>query len=138
MLVFIALPFAGFYLGVEYTASMTPSINIVPMQKTIGSNVESTVLKNTIKKLLVTKHGAVANGLSVTVSNIEGVFAKGAASEQPGGGGLWFAAKVKGQWKLVADGNGIILCKDLRSYPNFPTSMIPSCFDDQAQKLVTR
>jgi hypothetical protein len=98
---------------------------------------ESQVIIAAIKKELVTKHGPDAASLNVTVSKIEGEYAKGLASGQ-GGGGIWFAAKLDGIWTLVWDGNGIITCNDVSPYPGFPADMIPQCWDTATDKIVTR
>lgn len=98
---------------------------------------ESEELIAGIKAGLVAKYGQDAAGMDVTISKIEGDYAKGMASEQ-GGGGIWFAAKTGGVWKLVWDGNGIILCSDISSYPDFPTSLIPECWDQAADKVTAR
>jgi hypothetical protein len=98
---------------------------------------ESTDLPVLIKTALILKHGSNAESLNVTVSKIEGNFASGGASGQ-GGGGMWFAAKVNGNWKLVWDGNGQINCTDIIAYPDFPTTMIPECWDTTTNKIVTR
>ena len=98
---------------------------------------EPATLIAAIKAALIAKHGPDAGLLNITVSKIVGDYAQGGASSQ-GGGGMWFAAKVGGVWKLVWDGNGIIECTDVAPYPNFPNTMIPECFDKAANKLVTR
>ena len=110
--------------------SITPS---VPTPTIDGESV----LKQAIKDALIAEHGSQANSLNITVSKIEGDYASGAASEQ-GGGGMWFAAKTNGIWKLVWDGNGVILCSSLTPYPNFPTDMIPQCWDDKTMNPVKR
>lgn len=101
------------------------------------SGDENSILIEGVKSGLVAEHGQDAASMTITVSTIEGDYAKGMASEQ-GGGGIWFAAKAGGVWKLVWDGNGIIQCGDLDSYPDFPTSMIPNCFDSSTNNLITR
>lgn len=98
---------------------------------------ENDALTASVKAGLIAEHGQDASAMTITVSKIEGDYAKGMANEQ-GGGGIWFAAKVSGEWKLVWDGNGIILCTDLTSYPNFPKDLIPSCYDNSSQKLINR
>jgi hypothetical protein len=98
---------------------------------------ESEVLIAAVKAGLVTKHGTSAALLKITVSKIEGDYAKGGASEQ-GGGAMWFAAKVNGIWKLVWDGNGQINCTDIAPYPAFPSALIPECWDTVTQKIVKR
>ena len=98
---------------------------------------ESVDLAIFIKAALILKHGSNAETLNVTVSKIEGNYASGGASGQ-GGGGMWFAAKVGGVWKLVWDGNGQINCTDIAPYPAFPNSMIPECWDTATQKIIAR
>lgn len=94
-------------------------------------------LSSIIKAALVKKHGASAASLNVTVSKIEGDYAKGGASGE-GGGGMWFAAKLNGTWTLVWDGNGIVTCNDVSPFPGFPVSMIPECWNTSTNKMVTR
>ncbi|MFA6250788.1 MAG: hypothetical protein WC686_04825 [Candidatus Shapirobacteria bacterium] len=99
---------------------------------------ETSIIKTAIKKAIVAKHGSSANSLIITVSKIVDDFSSGGASVPGEGGGMWFAAKADGQWQLVWDGNGIILCQDLASYPDFPSSLIPECYDSQTEKLKVR
>jgi hypothetical protein len=107
--------------------SITPSVPTPTID-------EGSVLKQAIKTALVAEHGSQASSLNITVSKIEGDYASGAASEQ-GGGGMWFAAKVNGIWKLVWDGNGMILCSSLTSYPSYPADMIPECWNDKTESV---
>lgn len=98
---------------------------------------ETATIIEAMKTAIVAKRGQSANELTYTVTKVEGLYAQGGASGE-GGGGMWFAAKVDNVWKLVWDGNGIILCSDLTGYPDFPKSMIPECFDNIGQKMVKR
>lgn len=111
--------------------TLAPAVTVAP---TVD---ETATLKAFIKQALVAKYGSGASELNITVSKIEGNYAQGGASGE-GGGGMWFSAKVNGKWQLVWDGNGVILCQDLASYPNFPVSMIPECYNDQTNKSVKR
>lgn len=90
-----------------------------------------------IKTALVKKHGSSMEAMNVTVSEIDGEYAKGGASGE-GGGGMWFAARQNGIWTLVWDGNGIITCDDVSPFPEFPATMIPECWDVATNKLITR
>ena len=99
---------------------------------------ETQIIQTEIKQQLVAKHGPNAESLSVSVSKISGMYAQGGASEPGVGGGMWFAAKVNGVWKLVWDGNGIITCADLAGYPQFPSSMIPECYNEDTQSIIKR
>ena len=95
------------------------------------------VLETEIMAALVAKHGESIKSLSFTISKIEGTYAQGGISGM-GGGAMWFAAKIGDTWKLVWDGNGVILCTDLTDYPDFPKDMIPECWDASTNKNVTR
>lgn len=98
---------------------------------------EKAVIENVIKKYIALKHGSDEDFLTLTVSKIEGNYAQGGVSDE-GGGGMWFAAKEDSVWKLVWDGNGVIECSDISLYPDFPTSMIPECYDSATQNSVQR
>jgi hypothetical protein len=108
------------------TPTATPTVN------------ETEAIKAAVKLGLIDEHGANAANMVVTVSKIEGTNASGGAIE-PGsvGGGMWLAAKVNDTWKLIWDGNGTISCQIIAPY-NFPTSMVPECWDETTQKSVTR
>lgn len=95
-------------------------------------------LELAIKNQLIAKHGSSVEALDISVSKVEGAYATGGAGKEGLGGGMWFAAQVDGLWKLVWDGNGIISCADLESYPDFPTTMIPECFDPIGGEMVER
>lgn len=99
---------------------------------------ETAVLKVEIHKQLVAKHGPNAASLTISVSQIVDDYAKGGASEPGVGGGMWFAAKVDGNWELIWDGNGIITCTDISDFPDFPTSMIPECYNTSTQSMIKR
>lgn len=113
------------------TASPTPSPTPSP---TVD---ESVALTAVIKAALIAEHGADAGLMNITVSKIEGDYASGGTAGS-GGGGMWFAAKVNGDWKLAWDGNGQINCSDIVPYPGFPNVMIPECWDTVTQKIVKR
>jgi hypothetical protein len=94
--------------------------------------------KELIKEVLVNKHDWNAEEIMITVSQNDGQYAKGGVGADGPGGGFWFAAKVDGNWEIVWDGNGLIMCEDLIDYPNFPTNLISSCYDSLANETVER
>ncbi len=112
--------------SVETIESPLPSPTAVPED-----------LSSVIKEALIAKYGSSSADMVVTVSKIEGEYAKGMVTEQ-GGGGMWFAAKENDSWTLVWDGNGIIECDDIFSFPEFPISMIPECWDASKSALLKR
>lgn len=113
--------------------SPTPPATAEPRATAKAENIA-----DEIKIQLVAKHGSSAQKLDVAITKVEGDYAKGSANVIGEGGGMWFAAKVNGAWKLVWDGNGIITCDDLSSYPDFPAGMIPQCFDAATGNMKTR
>jgi hypothetical protein len=98
---------------------------------------ETETIKTIVKQLLVAKHGNTANELTISVSAIQGNYAKGGAGGS-GGGGMWFAVKVNGVWKLVWDGNGTIDCDSVNPYPDLPTIWIPECYNAGIGKMIPR
>lgn len=98
---------------------------------------DDAVLLNVIKKQIALKHDVDDETLTVTVSQIDEVSAKGSVSDG-GGGGLWFAFKEGGVWKLVWDGNGIIQCSAFSLYPDFSKTLAPMCYDEAKQDLIKR
>lgn len=78
--------------------------------------------------------------LEIKISKVEGDFVSGGIGPVGGGpgGGYFFAAKNQSaEWVIAADGNGAIMCDDIQTY-NFPTDMIPVCYDPDLGQEVTR
>lgn len=131
-------------IGVTYPAN--PDQSIVSEVITIISSIKkisitkpnnNQIILDAVKAALVAKHGSDFSSLTYSISKVEGNYASGSVGGT-GGGGMWFAAKVGNDWKIVSDGNGSTDCADLKPYPSFPTDMIPECWDSSANKLVTR
>ena len=122
---------------IESVLINTPSEILIPNISPDATQNEETKLENEIKEQILAESESDGSSLKVSVSEVSGDYAKGMASDD-GGGGLWFAAKVNGSWKLVWDGNGIIFCSDLTGYPNFPASMISECYDQKTDQLIKR
>lgn len=79
-----------------------------------------------IRQLFVAKYPKYAQTISVRIIQGAADFARGSVGFAPGApGGIFLAAKVNGQWKLVHDGNGQIPCS-LSSY-GFPSEMLSDC-----------
>lgn len=134
VLVLIILLFSGFYIFQKNQdrVSRLPSITPTPV-------VKEEPLEDQIIQALSQKNNWNASNVEVRINSLEGDYAKGDVKfKDEMGGGLWFAARVENTWKIVYDGNGIITCDQLIDYQSFPTSMIPACYDKQAEKLLTR
>jgi len=74
-----------------------------------------------LKAALAAHLGADVNNLSITISQITGSHARGGVDN-----GYFMAAKVNGQWQIVADGQGALNCQVVSQY-GFPISMVPEC-----------
>jgi SpoU rRNA methylase family enzyme len=74
-----------------------------------------------IKAAIAAHLGANVNTLSITISQNTGLYAKGGVEN-----GYFLAAKVSGQWLIVADGQGAIDCNVVAQY-GFPAYMVPEC-----------
>ena len=96
--------------------------------------------ENLIKNALVTKNNWNPEEINVTISKNDGKYATGETGTvtPQGGGGLFFAKKVNGNWEIVWDGNGIITCEALTKYPDFPSDLIPQCYDQTKNTMVIR
>jgi len=69
--------------------------------------------------------------MEIIVSEVDGDYASGGSRPRnaDAGGGYFFAAKTDEGWVIAADGNGNIFCSEIEPY-NFPSDMIPECWDD--------
>ncbi len=121
-------------------------VNISPSEETEeeiedeSDEGEEEILEEAMKTAITDKRGGDPDDLEITVDEIDGDYASGGAVTvgAVAGGGMWFAAKVDGQWELVWDGNGTIMCSDLEDYPNFPSRMIPECYNEDTEEVVAR
>jgi len=135
---------AGYYFATSYkvvpqgTSIPTPTQEVTLQPTSVQAIDEKAAIIAAVRMGLIAGHGPDAGAMTITVSKIQDTFASGGAID-PGsvGGGMWFAAKVNGAWKLAWDGNGTISCASVNPY-NFPALMIPECWDDATQKPVTR
>ncbi len=89
---------------------------------------EAESLKAAIKDQLTASHGSFGRGLVISITKIEGNFARGLASES-GGGGIWLAKKIDGDWKIVFEGNGIPDCNSLKTTYLFPQDLLQNICD---------
>lgn len=92
-----------------------------------------------IKQALFTKNNwSPTLEINLSINKNDGVYASGSVSEKQGGGGYFYAKKVGSEWKIVADGNGMIACDSLQDYPDYPKTLIPSCYNPTTGETITR
>jgi putative hemolysin len=89
-----------------------------------------------IKQALIAK-GLDLTGMKVTIHKHLGKYIAGGVVpiSEPGGGGYVFAAKDNGVMKIVADGNGVIMCTMLEDYPDYPSYLISACIDEAGNSI---
>lgn len=130
----IVLLFSGFYFFQRNKDSASIQTSTTPTYV-----VKEEPIKDQITQALSQKNNWDASKVEVNVTSVEGDYAKGDVKfKDEMGGGLWFAARTNGIWNIVHDGNGIITCESLLNYKDFPTDLIPQCFDTQNNNIVTR
>jgi len=114
----------------EATVSPSPSLSPSP----VGEATESDEVL--IKEAIAEKHGKSVSEANLSIGENDGIYATGVVSFAGEiAGGWWLAAKTSGEWVIVADGNGTVLCDDIKDY-NFPISMVEECWDEATQQLV--
>ena len=89
-----------------------------------------------IKKALIDK-GLNLTGMKVVIYKHFGKYIEGGVVPVStlGGGGYVFAVKEDGQIKVLADGNGAIMCNALSEYPEFPAYLVPECIDEKGNQV---
>lgn len=113
---------------------ISPSPTTIPVTPTEGEEISDL---EQIRQAFADKYNKPLADVSVVVENNDNEYANGGVRfEGEIGGGWWLAAKVDGEWVIVADGNGSVLCEDIKNY-NFPTSMVPECWDEATNKLIS-
>lgn len=133
LIAFIAVEAYQFGKVSSSITSVTPTPTFMP------TDTPTVVDENAlIEKALFDKNKwQETDNISIQITTNDGKYASGTVTSL-GGGGYFYAAKVNGVWKIVADGNGIIPCSNLTNYPDFPTSLISTCYDTTTSKLINR
>lgn len=107
---------------VENLPSETPQVSDVDLLRTAFAN----------------KYNKPFANAEVTINKNTGTYASGGIKFSGEMSGGWFLAyKQGGNWTIVADGNGTIMCASVALY-NFPVDMVPECWDETTNKLIVR
>ncbi len=105
-------------------------------EKSVDESNESIV--ETLTLLLAQKYEKKTENIKVTISKREGNYVIGGVSfSDEASGGMLFAAKVNGAWKIVHDGNGTCSCSAL-NIVDFPKTLVGECLDDDTSEIVIR
>lgn len=89
-----------------------------------------------IKEVLVNK-GLNLTDMKVIITKHLGKYIAGSVVpiSAPGGGGYVFAAKDEDDIKVLADGNGVIMCSAFKDYPDFPAYLVSQCVDESGNSV---
>ena len=94
--------------------------------------------ENQLKQAFAQKYSKPAADVSLEINKNDGTHAQGVVKFNGEVGGGWFLGyNNNGNWIIVADGNGTVPCAAIKPY-NFPTSMVPECWDKNTNSLITR
>lgn len=139
IIVLLIIGVIAFAIKPQPSPVSTPAPSMMPAASSSPSPTDTNAdIISQIKAELVAEHGPSASDLVVSVTKTERDYAQGLANDPAGGGGMWFAVNLNGQWKLIWDGNGNIMCDQIKEYPDLPSSMISACYDEAANKLIYR
>lgn len=133
------LPSSSSAPAVSLPPSAAPVISSAPSASIISSPAVPTKSDlELIKDAFSAKYSRPASECKPTISKQQGNYISGGITFEGEMGGGWFLAyKEGGKWKIVADGNGTVMCADIEPY-NFPVSMVPECWDEATSKLIER
>lgn len=110
----------------------------VPIENPTQEQVQQTSDIDLLKAAFANKYNKPVANAEVTISKNTGVYASGGIKFTGEISGGWFLAyKQGGNWTIVADGNGTVMCASITPY-NFPVDMVPECWDEATSKLITR
>lgn len=129
MLLFITLPFVGFYLGMQYGKISTTQTIYLSNTKglTLQSPVPSLSEEEQIKIACIGKEQSNNSDLLFVIQAKEKNFVKASVNYAHGGGGGYaFAVKEDQTWICPIQGNGIPDCATVQKY-HFPAGLIKSC-----------
>lgn len=91
-----------------------------------------------IKEVFAAKYSKEMEEITATIDENTSTHANGGVKFEGEIGGAWWLAYYDGTgWIIVADGNGSVMCDDIEGY-DFPTSMVPECWDENTNQLVVR
>lgn len=113
--------------------TVTPTPEQTPIEeKEIKSDLEQ------IREVFAEKYSKPLDEVIVNISENTGTHATGGVSfAGEMGGAMWLAYNDGEKWILVHDGHGTIPCSAVDPY-NFPTDMVPECWDEATSTLITR
>lgn len=115
----------------------TPPPEVTPIPTPTPEEEEKSDLEQ-IREAFAEKYNKPLDETTVNISENTGTYASGGvrfAGEI--GGAMWLAYNDGEKWLIVFDGQGTIPCSAVDPY-NFPTDMVPECWDETTEGLYRR
>lgn len=104
-----------------------PNPPVIPNFEEIEKNNQTQTMEEKLVELIAQNHSKDPSEVSIRVTQEEGDYVRGGVEFAPGGpgnAGMFLAAKEKGEWEIVFDGNGNPDCVNLKQNYNFPDEML--------------
>jgi len=120
------------------TPTISPEETSAPEPTVPAEEEETQSDLEQIRILFSEKYDKPLNEVEVNISENTGTYATGGvkfAGEI--GGAMWLAYNDGEEWTIVHDGQGTIPCSVVETY-DFPTGMVPECWDEATSKLIVR
>lgn len=110
----------------------TPAPEQTPMEEEAKSDLEQ------IKEIFTQKYNKPIEEAIINISENTGTYASGGVRfEGEISGAMWLAYNDGEKWLIVFDGQGTIPCSAVDPY-DFPTDMVPECWDETTEGLYQR
>jgi len=124
--------------SIKPVSTPIPTSTLAPLSQENESDSESNSDLLQVRQAFAQKYDKDLNEVKVTIKEKDDPYMSGGISFSGEISGGWFLAyHDNGDWIIVADGNGTVMCEKIEPY-NFPTTMAPECWDEVNGELITR
>ena len=126
-----------FYFRQSLKINLPGKSNQIIQNATTPNTIDE--ITTSFRETLAAKYDKNVANVTVTINKREGDFITGVFSfgSTPGQAAQFLAAKIVDVWKIIFDGNGLILCSVVDPV-NFPVDMQTQCFDSAKNVWVDR
>lgn len=122
---------------VEPTPTPPSEVTPIPTPTPTQEEEEKSDLEQ-IREAFAEKYNKPISEVVVNISENTGTYASGGVRFTGEiSGAMWLAYNDGEKWLIVFDGQGTIPCSAVDPY-NFPTDMVPECWDETTEVLYTR
>lgn len=130
----ISPPLIDSVVELKPTSNSTPIPTVMPTVITTPGISDEQL----IKQALADRHSKTVGETEMSINHNTGTHAQGVVRFTGEISGAWWLAYNDGSgWLIVDAGNGTISCAVIAPY-NFPTSLVPECYDEATSTLIVR